>query len=215
MGSGGSVVGKLASAVVQAAAAIGVIIVIGRYLLRPLFQMVASTRSAELFVAMVLFVIVGAGVIAHQADLSMALGGCVSGLMLAETEYGKAIETAVAPFKGLLIGTFFFTVGMSIDFREFVREPIWLLAAVVGLIALKSIVLTGLCRSFRISWPAAVETGLLLGPGGEFAFVSIGTALGLGLMEGRVASFALAVTSVTMVLTPLLSVAARRLASDR
>jgi CPA2 family monovalent cation:H+ antiporter-2 len=215
VGSSGSVISTLASVVLQAAAAFGLIILFGRYLLRPLFQLVASTRSAELFVAMVLFVIVGAGVIAHQAGLSMALGAFVSGLMLAETEYGKAIETAIAPFKSLLLGVFFFTVGMSIDFREFVREPFWLLATVVGLIALKSIVLIGLCRIFQLSWPAAVETGLLLGPGGEFAFVCIGMALGLGLIENRVASFALALTSVTMALTPLLSGAARRLAAGR
>ena len=211
IGNGKSVIGSLTGALLQAVIAVTLIVLFGRLLLRPLFRLVAGTHSTELFVAAGLFVIVGAGLIAHQASLSMALGAFVAGLVLAETEYGKAIETVVEPFKGLLLGIFFFTVGMNIDFREFVREPIWLLATVVGLIALKSLILVVLGRLFRLSWRASIETGLLLGPGGEFAFVSIGTASTLGLIEPHVSSFTLAVTSVTMVLTPMLSVAARKL----
>ena len=166
----------------------------------------------ELFIAAALFVVVGAGVIAAEAGLSMALGAFVAGLLLAETEYHKAVEATVAPVKGLLLGMFFFTVGMSIDFREVVREPVLLLGGVVGLIAIKGLLLTGLGGLFRLSWPVAVETGLLLGPGGEFAFVGIGMAKAAGLIDARfAASFALAVTAVTMALTPLLSVGARHL----
>jgi CPA2 family monovalent cation:H+ antiporter-2 len=111
----------------------------------------------------------------------MALGAFVAGLMLAETEYGKAIEATIEPFKGLLLGIFFFTVGMAIDFRVFLDEPGWLLASVVGLLAGKTLMLTALGRLFRLSWPAAIESSLLLGPVGEFAFVSIGMASTLGL----------------------------------
>ncbi len=211
--SGGSVLTSLASALLQAAVAITVIVVFGRVLLRPLFRLVATARSSEVFIAAVLFVIVTAGVIADQAGLSMALGAFVAGLLLAETEYRKAIESTVAPFKGLLLGIFFFTVGMNIDFRELVREPLWILGSVVGLIAVKSLLLIGLARLFRLSWPVAIEIGLLLGPGGEFAFVSIGLAVAAGLMDARLASFTLAVTSVTMALTPLLSIGARYLAA--
>jgi CPA2 family monovalent cation:H+ antiporter-2 len=203
---------SLASAVLQAVAAIVVIVGFGRLLLRPLFRLVATARSTELFIAAVLFVVVAAGVIANQAGLSMAIGAFVAGLLLAETEYRKAIEATVAPFKGLLLGIFFFTVGMKIDFREFWREPVLLVGAVVALIALKSLILIGLCRLFRLSRPVAVETGLLLGPGGEFAFVCIGAALAARLIDPRLASFTLAVTAVTMALTPFLSVAARRIA---
>ena len=211
--SGQSVLASLAAALLQAAMALTVIVAFGRLLLRPMFRLVATARSTELFIAAVLFVIVAAGVIADRAGLSMALGAFVAGLLLAETEYRKAIESTVAPFKGLLLGIFFFTVGMNIDFRELVREPLWIAGSVVGLIALKSLLLTGLGRLFRLSWPVAAETGLLLGPGGEFAFVGIGMAAAAGLMEARLASFALAVTSVTMALTPLLSVGARHLAA--
>ena len=212
--SGGSVLASLASALLQAAVAVTVIVVFGRVLLRPLFRLVATARSSELFIAAVLFVIVAAGVIADQAGLSMALGAFVAGLLLAETEYRKAIEATMAPFKGLLLGVFFFTVGMNIDFRELVREPLLLLGGVVSLIALKSLLLIGLAKLFRLSWPVATETGLLLGPGGEFAFVSIGTAAAAGLIEVPLARFTLAVTSVTMALTPLLSICARQLAAQ-
>jgi CPA2 family monovalent cation:H+ antiporter-2 len=211
MGNGGSVFGSLTGALLRAAIAITLIVLFGRLLLRPLFRLVA--HSTELFVVAGLFVIVAAGLIAHQANLSMALGAFIAGLVLAETEYGKAIETVVEPFKGLLLGVFFFTIGMNIDFREFLREPIWLLATVVGLILVKFVILLVLGRLFQLSWPTAIETGLLLGPGGEFAFVTIGMAATAGLMEPLVSSFTLAVTSVTMVLTPLLSTAARKLIS--
>ncbi len=209
--SSGSVLASLASALLQAAAAVIVIVIFGRVLLRPLFRLVATAGSSELFIAAVLFVIVAAGVIAGQAGLSMALGAFLAGLLLAETEYRKAIETTVAPFKGLLLGIFFFTVGMNVDFRELLREPLWLIGGVVSLIAVKSLLTIGLGRLFRLSWPVATETGLLLGPGGEFAFVGIGMASATGLVEAPLASFTLAVTSVTMALTPLLSFAARSL----
>jgi monovalent cation:H+ antiporter-2, CPA2 family len=212
-GAGGSVLLNLGRALLQAALALGVIIVFGRLLLQPLFRMVAATRSRDLFIATVLFVIIAAGVIANQAGLSMALGAFVAGLLLAETAYRKAIEATIEPFKALLLGIFFFTVGMDVDVRELLREPLLLAAAVVGLIAVKSLLITGLARLFRLSWPVAVEMGLLLGPGGEFAFVGIGAAAELGLIDTRLASFALAVTSVTMAVTPLLSVAGRRFAS--
>ena len=209
--SGGSVLQSLASALMQAGAALIVIVVLGRMLLRPLFRMVAGSQSSELFIAAVLFVIVASGVLAHQAGLSMALGAFVAGLLLAETEFDKAIETTVAPFKGLLLGLFFFTVGMNIDAREIVAAPLWIAAGVVTLIAVKTILLTLAGRAFRLPWAAAVETGLLLGPGGEFAFVGVGLAAGLGLIAPRVSAFVLAVVALTMALTPLLAIAGRRL----
>ena len=213
-GPGGSVLKSLGIALLQAAIAVTVIVVFGRLLLRPLFRLVAATHSRELFIAAALFVIVGDGVIASRAGMSMALGAFVAGLLLAETEYRKAIEATIEPFKGLLLGIFFFTVGMEIDFRELWREPLLLAGSVAGLIAVKSILLTGLAKLFRLSWPVAVETGLLLGQGGEFAFVGIGMATAAGLIEEHVSSFTLAVTSVTMALTPLLSFAGRRFASQ-
>ena len=212
-GSGGAVLVSLGRALAQAAIALAVIIVFGRVLLQPLFRLVAETRSRDLFIATALFVILAAGVIANQAGLSMALGAFVAGLLLAETEYRRAIQATIEPFKSLLLGIFFFTVGMDIDVREVSRDPLLLAAGVVALIVLKSLVIVGLAKLFRLSWSVAVEMGLLLGAGGEFAFVGIGTARDFHLVDPRRASLALIVTSVTMALTPLLSYAARRVAA--
>jgi CPA2 family monovalent cation:H+ antiporter-2 len=208
-----SVLGSVSKAIAQAAIALSVIVLFGRFLLRPLFRMVASTRSRDLFIAAVLFVIIAAGVITNQAGMSMALGAFIAGLLLAETEYRRAIEATIDPFKSLLLGIFFFTVGMDIDVRELLREPLLLLGGVVGLIALKSSVLVVLAKLFRLSWPVAVEMGLLLGAGGEFAFVILVMASRSRLIDPRTATFALTVTAVTMALIPLLSRVARQFAS--
>jgi CPA2 family monovalent cation:H+ antiporter-2 len=209
--NGGAIGLSLVLALAQAALATGLIVAVGRLLLRPLFRLVASAGTNELFVAATLFVIVGTAVIAGLAGLSMALGAFVAGLLLAETEFRKAIETTIEPFKGLLLGVFFFTVGMAIDLRELAREPVGLLACVVGLIGLKALLIAGLARCFRVPKPAAIETALLLGPGGEFAFVIIALATTLQLIGPMTASFALAVASLTMVTIPLLALLARRI----
>ena len=210
--TGGSVIVSLVRALLQAAAAITAIILLGRLAMRPLFRLVATTRSSEIFIAAGLLVIVGAGVIAHHAGLSRALGAFVAGILLAETEYGKAIEATAEPFKGLLLGIFFFTVGMAIDFREVLREPLLLLGCVAGLIVVKAVVLTALGKLFRLSWSSAIETSLLLGPGGEFAFVGLGLAASLAIIDTRFAGFILAAIAITMALTPLLAAAGRRIA---
>jgi CPA2 family monovalent cation:H+ antiporter-2 len=211
-GARSSVMTSLVLALSDAVLAVVAIVIIGRLFLRSLFRSVASARTSELFVAATLFVIIVTGVAAALAGLPMALGAFIAGLLLAETEFRKAIETTIGPFKGLLLGLFFFTVGMNIDFRELARHPLWLFASVVGLIGIKSILLTGLARIFRMPWSAAVETGLMLGPGGEFAFVGIGLATTLGIIEAKVSSFTLAVTSLTMAFIPVLSHFGRQLA---
>ena len=208
-GADGSVLTGLALALVQAGAALAAILLFGRFLLRPLFRLVASSQSSELFIATTLFVIVLTGVVAAIAGMSMALGAFVAGLMLAETEYRKAIEALMQPFKGLLLGIFFFTIGMGIDIREVLREPLWLAAAVAGLIGAKVLATYMLGRLFQIPKFAALETAMLLSPGGEFAFVGIGAAVVAGVIAPGVASFALAVTAISMALIPGLGTLAR------
>ncbi|MDZ4842136.1 MAG: cation:proton antiporter [Hyphomicrobium aestuarii] len=203
---------KVVMALGQAAVALGVIVLTGRTLMRPLFRLVAGTRSSELFIATTLFVIVATGVVAAVAGVSMALGAFVAGLLLAGTEYRKAIEATIEPFKGLLLGIFFFTVGMGIDVRELARQPLLLVGAIAGLILLKAAIVIALARLYRVPWAAAVETGLLLGPGGEFAFVAIGLATATAVIAQPVASFTLAVTSLTMMTIPLMPMLAHRLA---
>jgi monovalent cation:H+ antiporter-2, CPA2 family len=209
--SGTSITAGLLKALLQAALAVSIIVLSGHYLLRPLFRLVAAAHSTELFIATVLFVIVGTGVVAHQAGLSMALGSFIAGLLLAETEFRKAIQASIEPFQGLLLGVFFFTVGMRVDVRELIQEPLLLIACVAGLIVAKAIVAAVLARMFGLRWPDAVESGLLLGPGGEFAFVIIGLATDLNLISAHASGLSLAVTSVSMAATPLLSYSARRL----
>jgi CPA2 family monovalent cation:H+ antiporter-2 len=211
-GDSGSVAATLALALTNAAVALAVIVLVGRLVMRPLFRLVASVGMSDLFVATTLFVIVATGVAAAVAGFSMALGAFVAGLLLAETEFRKAIETAIDPFKGLLLGLFFFTVGMNIDFRQIARDPVWLIAGAAGLIAVKAAILILLARLYRLSWRASIEVGLLLGPGGEFAFVAMGMAAASGLIDAKVSSFAIALTTLTMILTPALSHIARRLA---
>jgi len=145
-GSGSSVTAGLLKALLQAAIAVGSIVFLGHFLLRPLFRLVAAAHSTELFIATVFFVIVGTGFVAHQAGLSMALGTFIAGLLLAETEFRKAIQASIEPFQGLLLGVFFFTVGMRVDVRELLEQPLQLIACVGGLIFAKTIVAAVLGR---------------------------------------------------------------------
>jgi CPA2 family monovalent cation:H+ antiporter-2 len=211
-GAGASVLTGLALAVANAFLALGAIAIVGRILLRPMFRLVAAAGTSELFVAAILFVIVASAVIAGLAGMSMALGAFVAGLLLSDSEFRKAIEATIEPFKGLLLGLFFFTVGMNIDFRELAHAPLLLIACVIGLVGVKAAIVFGLARSFRVPRLAALETALLLGPGGEFAFVVIAVAVAAQLVTPSAASFTLAVTSITMALIPLLAMAVRRFA---
>lgn len=209
----GSVLESVAKALLQGAVALVAIGVLGRVLLRPMFRLVAATKSSELFIATVLFVIVASGLLAYQAGLSMALGAFVAGLLLAETEFGKKIEVTIDPFKGLLLGIFFFTVGMNIDFAALVKNPLLVGGAVVGLILVKTGILYVLARAFRLPVATATESALLLAPGSEFAFVGIGLAAASQVLPLRLASLALGSIAITMALTPLLAKLGQRIAS--
>jgi CPA2 family monovalent cation:H+ antiporter-2 len=209
----GSVLASVGTALLQAVVAVAAIVLVGRLLLRPLFRLVAGVHSSELFIATILFVIVGTGVVAALAGMSMALGAFVAGLLLAETEYRKSVEATIEPFKGLLLGVFFFTVGMGIDVREIARQPALILACAIGLIAVKAVIVLGLARLFGQSRRASIESALLLGPGGEFAFVGIGLATTLAVVPAEVAGVALVVTSLTMALIPTLAVLGPRLSA--
>src|SRR5262249_44630820 len=189
---------------------IAAIVIVGTVVLRPLFRLVASAESTELFVAAALLVAVGSGLASAAAGLSMALGAFVAGLLLSETEYHRAIEATIEPFKGLLLGVFFFSVGMSIDLALILAHPLTIAAAVIGLISLKAGVLAGLLRLFRVPWPATFETSLLLAPGGEFAFIVIGLATLKHILPEETGAIVLAITSFSMAIIPLLDILGRR-----
>jgi monovalent cation:H+ antiporter-2, CPA2 family len=208
---GGDLGGALALALGQAAVALLVIVVAGRVALRPLFHLVARTRSPELFMAACLLVIVATALVAAGSGLSMTLGAFVAGLLLAETEYRRAIEATIDPFKGLLLGVFFVSVGMNLDPAQLVAAPGAILGLSLGLLLIKGAVVLAGGRIMGIPRSVALETALLIGPGGEFAFVLIGGAMVAGLVPEPVGGAALIVTTVTMIAIPGLAALGRRI----
>jgi len=202
---------SLVLALGQAAIAIGAIVVAGRLALRPLFHLVARTRSPELFMAACLLTIVATALTAAASGLSMTLGAFVAGLLLAETEYRRAIEATIDPFKGLLLGVFFLSVGMNLDPAQLVAAPATILGLSLALLAIKGAIVILAAPVLRIPRPVATEAALLLGPGGEFAFVLIGGAVAVGLVPEPVGAAALIVTTVTMVAIPPLAALGRRM----
>lgn len=208
----GSVLFAFVSAFGQALIAVAVILVIGRLAIRPLFRLVGSAASREMFLALVLLVIVATALATERAGLSMALGAFLAGLLFAETEYRHAIEVDIEPFKGLLLGLFFVSVGMSVDIAQVAAAPLLLIASVVGLFLIKSPIIYVLARLFGEPRSVSLEAALLLGEGGEFAFLVIALAASVGLMSSDVVQFMLVVAGLTMLLTPLAANIARRMA---
>lgn len=202
---------SLGFAFAKAAAAVVIIIGIGRYALRPLFRWALAEHSAETFVALCLLAIVATAVLTGAAGLSMALGAFLAGLILSETEYRHAVEATIEPFRSLLLGLFFLSVGLGIDVKLVLDNAGWLLLAVLGLAAIKAVIVTVLARVFGQPWPVAAETGLLLAQGGEFAFVVVGVALAGALLAPEVAQFMLVVTALSMAATPLLAALSSRI----
>jgi CPA2 family monovalent cation:H+ antiporter-2 len=202
----------LGLAVAQALLAIAVIVALGRLVLRPLFRSVARTRSPELFVAACLLVVIATGLVSAAAGLSMALGALIGGLLLAGTEYRRQVEVTIEPFKGLLVGVFLISVGMSLDIRTAVADPLLVFGAAGGMVLLKLLVVIPLTLAFGLNLANSLRTGLLLGPGGEFAFVIVSAASGERLLAPDVAGTVLFVTALTMGTIPLLSGLGSRLA---
>ena len=203
----------LLEALVRAVAVIAAIFLIGRWGLRPLFRMVSRTHSRETFMAATLLVVIGAAALTGAAGLSMALGAFIAGLLLAETEFRHEIEVDIEPFKGLLLGLFFVSVGMGTDYRILAHDPAWLLASVAGMFVIKAAIVFILGRLFGLPTDAAIEAGLLLGQGGEFAFVVVGLALSLGVLEEPVGQFMLVATGLSMMATPVVAFGARRISA--
>ncbi|GIK79151.1 MAG: potassium transporter TrkA [Alphaproteobacteria bacterium] len=196
----------------QAFAAVILIMVVGKYLVSPLMRSAARTGSRELIMAITLVIVFSITGAMGEAGLSVALGAFLAGLLLGESEYRHQIEVDLDPFKGLLLGLFFVTVGMSVDLAEVARHAGWIFLSLFGLVAAKALILYGAARLFRVARPVAAEIALLLAQAGEFAFVVIGLARGKELLEPHVATAAVAVAGLSMIVTPVLAALARRLA---
>ena len=192
-----------------APAALGVLglVVLGRLVLRPMMRSVAKAKSEELFVAASLLVVVGAGLVAAVTGLSMALGAFIAGLLLAETEYRREVETTVEPFKGLLLGLFFVSVGIGLDLSLLVAQPVVIVGSMLGRMILNGGIIFGLARAFGLKSAAAIETALLLAAGGEFAFVVLNSAIGEGLVDRQLGQTILVSSTLSMFCIPLLAAA--------
>ena len=197
--------GAFAVTALQAVVMVLGLIAVGRLVLRPLFRGVARTGSPELFVAACLLVILATGLATAAVRLPMELGSLIAGLLLAETEFRRQIEVTIEPFKGLLVGVFLISVGMSLDLGNIVADVPRLLAAGAALLAIKLAVIAALARGFGQRWLAGVQAGLLLGAGGEFGFVIFGLAGAEHLIEPDAARFPQLLVAVTMACIPALS----------
>jgi CPA2 family monovalent cation:H+ antiporter-2 len=212
LGSTGASVSELAgSAALKALIAIALIVVIGRWVLGPLFRRVSSLRQPGAFMALTLLVVIGTATFTAAAGLSAALGAFLAGLLLAETEYRHEVEVSIEPFRALLMGLFFLSVGMAIDLRVLLDDPVWILASVVGLFLIKAAVLAAVLHPFGLGLGARLEAGLLLGGGGEFAFIAVGVAMIAGVLDRDVGQFMLIVVGLSMLATPVVASLGQRL----
>ncbi len=201
----GSFAALLGTALVKGVLTVVLIYLVGRRVVRPLFHQIAVDKQPDTFTALTLLTTLGVAALTWVAGLSMALGALLAGLIIAETEFRHEVEITIEPFKGLLMGLFFMSVGMGIDLRALLAEPLWIPLSVVGLLAMKAAIIFVLLRVFGLSWGRSAEGGLLLGQGGEFAFIVIGMALTLGLLERQVGQFMLIVVGVSMLAAPIIA----------
>ncbi|KAF8113026.1 hypothetical protein N665_0058s0120 [Sinapis alba] len=203
----------LGLAAVKAAVAITAIIAGGRLLLRPIYKQIAENRNAEIFSANTLLVILGTSLLTARAGLSMALGAFLAGLLLAETEFSLQVESDIAPYRGLLLGLFFMTVGMSIDPKLLLSNFPVVIGTLGLLIVGKTILVVIMGKLFGISIISAIRVGLLLAPGGEFAFVAFGEAVNQGIMSPQLSSLLFLVVGISMAITPWLAAGGQLIAS--
>ncbi len=185
-------------------AVIAGIVVAGRFLLRPVFRTVARTRIRELFTAVALLIVVGIAFLMGAIGLSAALGTFIAGVVLADSEYRHELEGDIEPFKGLLLGLFFITVGAQINFAILLAEPLVIAALLVGLVALKAAVVYALGTIIRLEQGNRITFALLLAQGGEFAFVLFGFMISEDVLPRSITERFTLVVALSMVVTPLL-----------
>ncbi|MBC7003490.1 glutathione-regulated potassium-efflux system protein KefB [Photobacterium sp. BZF1] len=176
----------------------------GHFLLRPLFRWVVMSGVRELFNVAALLLVIGIALGMQSLGLSMALGTFLAGVLLAESEYRHELEIAIEPFKGLLLGLFFISVGMAVNLGLLLQYPLQILLAVIALISIKGFILYGLARIFGTRAKSRSQMAAILSQGGEFAFVLFTAAMGEGLLGGELSAFLLVVVSLSMMTTPLI-----------
>ncbi len=195
--------------------AIVAVVVGGRLLTRPLFRFIADSGLREIFTAFSLLIVVGIAYLMQAAGLSMALGAFLAGVLLAESEYRRALEADIEPFKGLLMGLFFISVGMGVDFSLLLAHPAAIIAAVLGLLGLKIAVLGSMAHAAGIPARQRALLAFLLSQGGEFAFVLFAAAGAAGVVAPTLVATLTLVVALSMLTTPLLLLVNERLIEPR
>ena len=190
--------------VARAAVAIAVILIGGRFLMRPLFRAIGGAKTPEVFTAVALLIVAGTALLATAGGLSPSLGAFMAGVLLSESEYRHELQADIAPFEGLLLGFFFISVGMSADLHLASTQPALLAAATVSLLVAKSVIGFGLARIGGQDTTNALRFGLALPQASEFSFVLFGAAVAAGALGQGDAAFATLVTAASMVATPIL-----------
>lgn len=196
---------EVAIAAAKAVAALAVILLVGRYLLTPLFRAVAEMHREELFFGITLLAVLGTATATQAVGLSLTLGAFLAGLMLAETEFRHQIEVTIRPFQGLLLGLFFMTIGMTVDLGYAVAHWWQVLLLLLGLVTIKAAVIAALCYAIKMPAAVALRTGLVLAQASEFAFVLIAIAAREKIVPSDVQQMVLAVASLSMAATPFLA----------
>jgi monovalent cation:proton antiporter-2 (CPA2) family protein len=196
-------------------AAVAAVVVAGRYLTRPMFRFIAAARLREIFTASALLLVVAVAALMELVGLSPALGAFLAGVVLAESEFRRELETDIEPFRGLLLGLFFITVGAGLNLGMVAQQPLLILGLVVGLVVTKAVAMYAAARLFRTPHRTAATTAAALAQGGEFAFVLLGFALAAGVMDAQLAGLLSAVVAVSMASAPLVLGAFERFVLNR
>jgi len=202
-GSISAIASSLVKAIFKTVVAIGAIMVAGRAVLRPVYNRIAKLKNAEVLTATTLFTALGTSLLTQSLGLSMALGAFLAGLLLAETEFHLQVESDIAPFRGLLLGLFFMTVGMQIDPGTLFANFPAIIGIAVGLLAIKMGVMAFCGPLFGLPMLAALRAGVYIAPGGEFAFVTYGIAAAAGLLPMAIVNQINLAVVLTMAATPL------------
>ena len=206
---------NIALVAIKAIAVIVGVIVGGRLLLRPVLRWIANSGTPEIFTAASLLLVVGIAALMQAVGLSMALGAFLAGVLLAESEYRRELETDIEPFKGLLLGLFFIAVGMSIDFGVLRDAPGLMAAILVGFLGLKLVLIYGLSALMKLPYQERPVFVVLLAQGGEFAFVVFQAAAGAQVFSAATASLLIGAVALSMLLSPLLLVGIDKLLLPR
>jgi glutathione-regulated potassium-efflux system protein KefB len=184
--------------------AIAGLVLAGRWVLNPLFRLIGRMAERELFVVAGLFAVVASAALMHALGLSVALGAFIAGVMLAESPYRHELESDVEPFRSILLGLFFLSVGMLLDLATIAARPLFVIGIATAVIIIKCLIIAGLARVFGNSWPRSVRLGLLLSQAGEFGFVLFTQAANARLILPEAASLFGAVVTLSMAATPFL-----------